>query len=162
MDAREFVDRFEEGWREARGVEAFLAHFLPLMDEQVRLVQPLSADHVGHEQVAQAFRGIFGLIPDLHGTVTGFTVEGDVAHIDLTLQGSIHGRPVTVDTVDRVTVRGGKLVERVAVFDPLPLFAALATRPRAWPQAARLLLGGRRQEPARMSTVVPLSTRKAT
>jgi hypothetical protein len=50
-------------------------------------------------------------------------------------------RPVELRTVDRITLRDGLAVERVANFDPLPLLGAVALTPRAWPRFARIQLG---------------------
>jgi hypothetical protein len=53
-------------------------------------------------------------------------------------------------TCDRITLRDGRAVERVAHLDPLPLLAAVAKSPRAWPTFARTQLAAlkRRRSPA--------------
>jgi hypothetical protein len=38
-----------------------------------------------------------------------------------------------VDHSDHIRLEGGLVRERIAYFDPLPLIATLASRPRAWP-----------------------------
>jgi hypothetical protein len=43
-----------------------------------------------------------------------------------------------METVDRITLRDGLAIERVAFLDPAPLLRAVLTRPRSWPRFARL------------------------
>ena len=55
------------------------------------------------------------------------------------------GRRVTLHTVDRITLRGGVAVERVAHLDPLELLGPVALSPRAWPAFARIQAAGLRE-----------------
>jgi hypothetical protein len=59
-------------------------------------------------------------------------------YIELTLRGSLGGRPVAWRVCDRVTLRDGVAVERESYFDPAPLLAAIARTPRAWPTFMRV------------------------
>ena len=136
--AEAWVRAFEAGWRDPAGPQAFADHFLPLIDPQIRMIQPQIPELVGHEAFRRDFvEPLFTMIPDLHGTVTGWAADGDVIWIDLVLEGTVGGRPVTLETVDRVTLRDGLAIERRAFLDPNPLLAALLTRPRSWPRFAR-------------------------
>lgn len=139
MDARDFVERFTEGWREPGGIEGFLAHFLPLMAPDVRLLQSIGPPVVGHAGVRKQFAALFDLLDDVRGEVTSWSVEGEVAHVELTIRGRLGRRPVALETCDRLVVRDGKLVERRAYLEPLPLLRAIALAPGSWPKAARLL-----------------------
>ena len=56
----------------------------------------------------------------------------------LPLHGTLGGRPILWRVCDRVTLSDGLAVERESYFDPGPLLAAVATRPRAWPRFLRL------------------------
>lgn len=145
MDARAFVAYFEQGWREPRGPDAFIAHFAPLMGPQTRMRQPLAPEAVGEAEFAELFRGTFALSPDLHAHVTDSTVEGDVALIEFELIGSVGRRSFRVPACDRIVVRDGRVLERRAYFDPLPILVAVLLSPCSWARAARLLARGRRR-----------------
>ena len=120
---------------------ALYHHFEPWLDPDVRLVQPQMPVVTGHHAFREQFvRPLFGLIPDLHGTVEGWAARGDAIYIELRLAGTIGKRPVTMRTVDRVTLRNGRAIERVAHVDPSPLLTAVALTPRMWPRMARLQL----------------------
>jgi ketosteroid isomerase-like protein len=137
--AEEWVRGFAAGWSDPVSPEAFADHFTPLLDPEIRLIQPQMPVLVGHEAFRRGFvEPLFGLIPDLHGTVGGWASDGDRIWIELELEGTLGGRAVTLQTVDRITLREGRAVERKAFLDPLPLLLAVATRPRVWPRFARL------------------------
>jgi hypothetical protein len=46
-------------------------------------------------------------------------------------------RAFTMHTCDRIKLRDGKAVERVAYLDPAPLLKAVAASPRSWPRFLR-------------------------
>jgi hypothetical protein len=137
--AREWVTGFAEGWRAPAGPAAFCAHFRKLLAPDVRLVQPQLPTTVGHRASEEQFaQPLFALIPDLHGEVERWAARGDSLYIELTLRGTLAGRAVCRRLCDRVTLRSGVAVERESYFDPLPLLATVAMRPRAWPRMLRL------------------------
>jgi hypothetical protein len=150
MDVHDFMREFEEGWSRPRGGQAVLDHFLPFMTDETRMVQPMAPVAVGREEFARMFSGTFDLIPDLHAEVHGYTADGDVAHVDFDLIGTVGGRRVRLKCCDRITVRDDKVVERIAYFDPTPLILALLRSPRTWPRAFKML--ARRPGGARRST----------
>ena len=135
----EWVQEFIEGWRAPTGPESFADHFDELLTDDVRMIQPQVPTAVGRRAFREQFvRPVFELIPDLHAEVHRWAADCDTALIEFTLSGTLGGRPVSWDCVDRVTLRGGRAAERRAYFDPTPLLAAVATRPRVWPRFARL------------------------
>ena len=137
--AEAWVQAFIEGWRSPAGPEAFADHFEAVLDPDVRLIQPQIPTLVGRQAFRERFvRPLFELIPDLHADVERWATGEDVAYIELTLKGTLGGRPVSWRTCDRVSLRDGVAVEREAYMDPLPLLRAVATRPRAWPAFARM------------------------
>lgn len=146
--AEAWVEAFAEGWRAPRDADSFADHFDHWLADDVRLVQPQLPPIVGRTAFRERFaRPLFSLIDDPRGTVQSWAAADDVVLIELTLTGSIAGRPFRLPVVDRVTLRDGLAKERVSYFDPMPLLVAVASRPRAWPkflkiQASRLL--GRR------------------
>ena len=136
--AEDWVKGFAAGWREPRSAEDFVAHFTPMLAPDVRMVQPMMPPLAGLDAFRTGFaEPLFSMIPDLHGTVRGWAAEGDVIFIDLVLEGTVGGKPMTMETVDRITLRDGLCVERVAFLDPAPLLRAVATSPRTWPRFAR-------------------------
>ena len=75
------------------------------------------------------------------GVIETWAARGDTLFIELTFEGSLGGRPLRWAGIDRITLKDGLATERVARFDPLPILAAVATRPRAWPRFARMRAG---------------------
>jgi hypothetical protein len=144
--AESWVAHFAEGWRAPADPDSFAAHFERVLDPEIRLIQPQIPDLVGFRAFRESFaRPLFGLVDGLHGTVEHWASEGDVIYIELTLRGRIGGRPVRFESCDRITLRDGIATERKAYVDPIPLLAAIALNPRAWPAFARYQLAITRQ-----------------
>lgn len=147
--AQAWVLAFTEGWRAPASAEAFADHFDPWFDRHIRLIQPQLPTLVGHLAFRERFaRPVFELIRDLHGEVERFAVGADCAYIELTLRGTLGGRPIAWRACDRATLREELVVERESYFDPTPLFRAILTRPRAWPALARACQRSRRHRTA--------------
>jgi ketosteroid isomerase-like protein len=137
--AEEWVAGFAEGWRAPTGPDAFVEHFRALLAPDIRLIQPQLPTVVGHRAFAEEFVGpLFALIPDLHGEVERWAAREDGIYIELTLRGTLAGRPLSWRACDRLILSDGVAVERESYFDSLPLLAAVATTPRAWPRYGRL------------------------
>jgi ketosteroid isomerase-like protein len=138
-DAARWVAHFTEGWRAPRGPEAFAAHFRSHLAPDIRLIQPQLPTLVGHRAFEERFVApLFALIPDVRAEVQRWAARGDTVFIELTLHGTLGGRPVSWRVTDRVTLRDGVAIERESYFDPAPLIAAVARTPRAWPAFLRL------------------------
>jgi hypothetical protein len=138
--AETWVQVFTEGWRNPVDADQFADHFDPWLHPEIRLVQPQMPTVIGHRAFREQFaRPLFELIGDLHGIVEGWAARDDVVYIELRLEGTIGSRPVTLRTCDRITLRDGVAVERVAHLDPLPLLTAIARTPSAWLRAIRQL-----------------------
>jgi hypothetical protein len=137
--AEEWVAGFAQGWRAPAGPDAFVEHFRPLLSPDIRLIQPQLPTVVGQRAFAEEFvRPLFALMPDLRGEVERWASRDDGLYIELTLSGTLAGRPVSWRACDRLILRDGVAVERESYFDSLPLLVAVATTPRAWPRYARL------------------------
>lgn len=144
--AAAWVEAFAEGWRAPASAEAFADHFKPWLHPEIRLIQPQVPPIVGQAALLEQFvRPLFALVPDLHGTVEGWASSGDTVYIELRLEGTVGKQTVTLHTCDRVTLRDGLAVERVAHLDPTPLLAAVARTPRAWTQFIRQQISSRRR-----------------
>jgi hypothetical protein len=153
-EAEQFVRGFEQGWRAPGGAADAAAHFDPLLDQGVRLIQPQLPDLVGRDAARSGFfEPLFTLLPDAHATVERWAARDDTLFIELTMSGTLGGAPVSFRACDRITLRGGVAVERESYTDPIPLLAKVARRPRAWPAFARyqlaLLRHRRRQRRSR-------------
>lgn len=143
--AETWVQAFAEGWRAPGTPDAFADHFDRWLDPEIRLVQPQVPDIVGRAGFRERFvRPLFALVPDLHGTVEGWAASGDTIYIELRLEGTVGGRPVRMRSCDRVKLRDGVAVERLAYLDPTPLLAAIIRTPRSWPRFVRQQLAARR------------------
>jgi ketosteroid isomerase-like protein len=139
LAAEEWVDGFAAGWRAPTGPDQFAAHFREMLAPDVRLIQPQIPTTVGFRAFEEQFvRPVFALIPDLHADVERWAARGETLYIELTLRGTLAGRPLSWRACDRVTLRDGIAVERESYFDPAPLIAAVAMTPRAWPRFLRL------------------------
>jgi len=142
--AEAWVEMFAEGWANPVDADTFCDHFDPHFQDDVRMIQPSMRPIVGKQAFREEFaRPLFDLIPDLHGTVEGFSADGDVAYIELRLEGTVGRRSgggvrgrrsFVMHTCDRIKLRDGKAVERVAYLDATPLLKAVARSPRAWPK----------------------------
>jgi ketosteroid isomerase-like protein len=141
--AEAWVASFIEGWRAPAGPDRFAAHFREMLAPDVRLIQPQLPTVTGRRGFEEQFaRPLFALIPDVRGEVERWAARGETLYIELTLRGTLGGRPVSWRVCDRVTLRDGLAIERESYFDPGPLIAAVITTPRAWAPFLRLRLSG--------------------
>lgn len=137
-EAVAWVEVFMEGWANPVDADTFCDHFEPWFDDEVRMIQPSVRPVVGKRAFREEFaRPLFDLVPDLHGTVENWTSSGDLIYIELRLEGTIGGRPFTMPSCDRITLRDGKAVERLAYLDPTPLVKAVLRHPPSWPKFIR-------------------------
>jgi ketosteroid isomerase-like protein len=133
-----WVAMFAEGWEKPVDADSFCDHFDPWLDPEVRMIQPQLAPTVGRLAFREQFaRPLFELVPDLNGTVEGWASSGDSVYIELRLEGTVGRRSFTMRTCDRIKLRNGKAVERVAYLDPGPLLKVVAASPSAWPRFIR-------------------------
>jgi ketosteroid isomerase-like protein len=139
--AEAWVAMFAEGWANPVDTDTFCDHFDPWFHDDVRMIQPSVRPTVGRKAFREEFaRPLFTLVPDLHGTVENWSATGDVLYIELRLEGTVGRRRFTLHTCDRIKLRDGNAVERVAYLDPAPLLKAVAASPRAWPRFIRTRL----------------------
>jgi ketosteroid isomerase-like protein len=140
VDAREaagWVKMFAAGWADPKDADSFCDHFDPWLHPEVRMIQPGLPTMVGKHAFREEFaRPLFALVPDLHGTVEGWSSSGDRIYIELRLEGSVGGRRFEMRNCDRIILREGRAIERVAYLDPAPLLKAVALSPRSWPRFA--------------------------
>ena len=119
----EFVERFVRFW--AAPDPTALDE---LLHDDAHLVQPLMPEARSRAAYAQSTRWLLAVMPDLHGRTHRWGPTEDGVLIEHTLG----GKALSWDLTDRITLRDGRVVERIAYFDPLPLVIAVVKRPRAW------------------------------
>src|SRR5262245_61609497 len=128
-----WVAMFAEGWAEPLDADTFCDHFEPWFEPEIRMIQPSVPPIIGMRAYRVEFaRPLFDLVPDLHGTVENWAAAGDAVYIELRLEGTVGNRSFTIHSCDRIRLRGGKAVERVAYLDATPLLKAVAGSPRSW------------------------------
>jgi hypothetical protein len=118
-----FVERFAAAWAHPQ-VERFVAMLAP----DVLLLQPVTPPVRGRE-----FARLLRWLPDLHGIVDQWGVDGDTTLVAWRLRFTLGRAPFELRLVDRLVVRDDLIVEREAYFDSLRFLLATLGRPSAWP-----------------------------
>lgn len=126
-EAAAFVDSFEAFWAHPEPVKLH-----ELLWPDVHLVQPLVPEMHSCDEYVEQLRQLLSVCPDLAGELRRWDRTDDGVVIEHTLGGTIKGKRFELRVFDRIVLRDGKVVERVAYFDPSPLLVAIATRPQAW------------------------------
>jgi ketosteroid isomerase-like protein len=144
--AAAWVAMFAEGWANPVDADTFCDHFEPWLDPEMRMVQPQMNPVVGLRAFREEFaRPLFELVPDLRGTVEGWSSTRDVIYIELRLEGTVGKRRFEMPTCDRITLRDGRATERIAYLDATPLVTAILRSPQHWARFARMQLQSRRR-----------------
>jgi SnoaL-like domain len=139
-EAAEFVDFFAELWAiGGTQPERFFSLLESRMTPETRLIQPLARTVRGPAGAREMFTPLFEVMPDLRSEVRRWGPTEDGVLIEHTLSGTLAGKRISWDVTDRFILDdAGAFLERRAYFDPLPLVAAMLSRPWA---SARLLPG---------------------
>lgn len=123
-EAEEFVRRLTAAWA-ARDGEAFLAIWHP--DGQLHSQfydRVIAGREVGKLNDLQRTR-----VPHLTWTLVGWTWRGDVVVIEWENANQYGEKTVRWRGVDKLTLRGGKIIEEVVYVDTAPIQALRAGRP---------------------------------
>ncbi len=137
---------FAKGWALPKP-DAFLDCFLPLISPRATFRQPVFPDAHGPAQIAQMFRRLFALFPDLACTVRRSAIAGDVIFIESECTGSLGRTTVRFDVCDRFVIENGMVADRRAFSDPQPILLAVLRRPASWPRAIRIRTAGHPARP---------------
>jgi predicted SnoaL-like aldol condensation-catalyzing enzyme len=144
--AEEFVTFFEELW--AVG-STDPERFFRMLDERTTpdtvLSQPMAAPVRGPAGARELFGTLFEAIPDLKVDVLRWGPTSDGALLEIRLHGTLGGRPLAWEAVDRFVLSDGKIAARHSYFDPLPLGKAMALSPRTSVKLLPSLINGRRR-----------------
>lgn len=129
--AEELVEFFAAGWRiGARDPERFYAHFGSRLTPDALMTQPLAAPVRGPGGLRELFAPLFAAMPDFTADVVRWGATDDGVLIEIRLHGTLGGRPVSWEAVDRLVVCDGLIAERHSYFDPLPVALRLMRAPR--------------------------------
>ena len=136
----EFVEFFGELWRTgATAPDRFFSLLEARMTPETRLVQPLAPTARGPAGARRFFTPLFDVLPDLRSEVRRWGPTDDGVLIEHTMTGTLAGKRISWDVADRFILDDdGAFLERRAYFDPLPLVAAMLSRPWA---SAKLVPG---------------------
>jgi ketosteroid isomerase-like protein len=142
--AEQFVAFFEELWAVGSSdPERFFAMLAERTNPDALLTQPMAAPARGPAGQREIFGPLFEAIPDLRVDVIRWGATPDGALLEIRLHGTLGGRPVAWEAVDRFEVRGGHITARHSYFDPLPLVRAMALAPRTSAKLLPSLIRGR-------------------
>jgi hypothetical protein len=131
--APDFVERFATFWRAPDP-----ANLGTVVAENAKLAAPMVPTTYGLEAGKRAFAELFELIENMTAEVHRWGATSDGVIIEFTVRGTVAGSPISWDAVDRFVLDdAGLATERATYFDPLPLMANVARRPRAWPKFVR-------------------------
>lgn len=122
-----FVTKFADFWETPSP-----ARLPELLHPDVVLRQPLAPPAVGIIQAQQQFERFCRCLPDLHARIDHWSADGDVVFIEFTLHARFGGDALAWPTVNRMTLRDGKVTERIAYFDPLAVLPTLLRHPSVW------------------------------
>ena len=120
-----FIQEFREVWNNPT-----LDDLMTPLRDDVTLIQPLSEPLHGKDAARKAFRKILTRFPGLQGDVHGGLGSDAHVFIDWTMIVPIGRREQRLPVIDKVTLIDGLVKERVAYFDPSPLFGPIARSPR--------------------------------
>ncbi len=129
----EFVARFQAWWSDPDPTTLG-----SLLAPDAVLIQPVLPRTVGLPAAERSFRRLLAALPDLTGTVHRWATDGEVVFIEFTLSGTLAGRPIAWENVDRFVVGAdGLAIERLNHHDSLTLVAKMASRPGGWVRILR-------------------------
>jgi steroid delta-isomerase-like uncharacterized protein len=119
--AADFVARFADFWRPPVDLRVLET----LLHPESRLIAPGMPVTVGRAAGIEAFRSVFMLVPDFHIDVVRWRGDGDIVFIETIMRGTMNGHTLEIPAVDRITLRDGMVLERVAYFDAAPMQVAM-------------------------------------
>src|SRR5688500_20329013 len=85
-----------------------------LLTEDVLMVQPLVPTTRGRSAWDAQINDVLELVPDLTGTVQNWSGSGNTMFIELTLAGTLGGKPVSWGLVDVLPLTGDRVSKRVS------------------------------------------------
>ncbi|GAB2534955.1 nuclear transport factor 2 family protein [Nocardia heshunensis] len=126
-EPEQFVANFIDFWKNPS------TQRLPeILHPDVVLTQPLAAPMRGIEAAQEEFERIWRFLPDLRAHVDLWRGDSEVLFIEFRLRATLGHHQLEWPNIDRFHLRDGKATIRTNYFDPLPVFAKVATHPTLW------------------------------
>lgn len=145
-DAAHWVEVFEAAF--AGGSYESVVRIAPFVHPEYVATQPQLPDVHGVAELLDMFARLYALVPDLSGQVTRSEIGKAQAFLEVTLTGTLGGKPFELVMCDYFALSDGKVIARVTYGDPIPLWKVVASRPRAWLRWWRSGLGFPPRKPA--------------
>jgi hypothetical protein len=133
----------------AGGNFASVSRLHALTHPEYHATVPQTPPAIGPQGLLDLFSRVYALLPDMRGEILAAHEFDEGVYIEVRLTGTLGGRPVSWEACDRFWFRDGLVAGRTTFLDPLPLFTAIATRPRAWRRWWRSGLGNPKRRTAR-------------
>lgn len=122
------VEAFATGWRDPDPHA-----WDQLLADDVALRQPLLQNGRGRALWQQEVGRLLEFLPDARGEVLRWAGRGDAVFIELRVDATLAGRPLSFTAVDRLRIDpAGVVQQRDSFFDPAPVAAVVVRRPSAW------------------------------
>lgn len=126
--AADFVERFEMWWGQPDP-----ATLGSLLAPDVVLLQPVLPRAAGIESAKRSLTRLIAALPDITGIVHRWAADGNIVFIEFHLSGTLGGRPIAWENVDRFIIDSeGLAMERLNYHDSIALVAKMLSRPRGW------------------------------
>jgi predicted SnoaL-like aldol condensation-catalyzing enzyme len=119
-NAEDFVERFTVAWKEKDP-----AKLAALFHPGATVRQPPVRRAFGAHEVAEYFKRVFAVMPDIELTPVAWAARGDVVLIEWRIAGGTPTGPVSWGGVDRFKLDQGLAVDEQVYFDTLPLWERL-------------------------------------
>ena len=120
MNNEQFVQRFEEAWREP------LTKFPELFHPDGTLHQAGMPAPIGRADIRAFLERTALVIPDLQISAQHWGSSGDDVLIEWVATGTVAGRPMEWQGASRFTLRDDQIIEEKAYFDTAPLRDAMS------------------------------------
>lgn len=135
-DVAAWVSQFAHVWA---APSERLDRLMALLGPEIVLKAPtVPPQTVGQRAGRKAFERALRALPDLSAEITQWSAREDVVFIEMTFHATIGRRKIAWRDVDRIQFRDGVAVERIAYFDPGPVWRAFLSSPSALRQFLRL------------------------
>lgn len=120
MSNEQFVQRFEEAWRDP------MTRFPALFHPEGTLHQSGMSAPLGRADIPAFLQRTAQVITDLRINATHWGMSGEDVLIEWVANAVVAGTPMTWQGASRFTLRDGLIIEEKAYFDTAPLRDAMA------------------------------------
>ena len=114
-DYKDFVERFEDAWRDP------IARFASLFHPKGTLFQQGMERPLTRDEITPHVSRVLTLIPDQRIEARRWAANGDDVFIEWSASATFRSQPIVWGGASRFTLRNGLILEEIAYFDTLPL-----------------------------------------